>query len=162
MKHTPALIAISVFTLLGLLLSGYLSYVNLWGPGCTQGFLSSIVSCGGPQKVLIFGQPTCVYGFFMYLAVALITIWGFTAKDNRRPLQTILGLGILGTAFSGGLTIYELWILKLQFSTLPACVYGLVLYAGILITSIVALKKTPSAPAQPPPITSSPQPPAVQ
>jgi len=122
---------------IGLLLSGYLSYWNLFGPGCHEGPLSWLVSCGGPQKVLIFGLPTCVYGFAMYLTVATLAVIGMM-RQRSDVLNGIRLLGVVGTLFAAGLTIYELWILKIQFSGLPACVYGLVLYAGILVTSHVA------------------------
>lgn len=141
MQPRTAFTTILILAGLGLLLSGYLSYWNLWGPGCHEGPLSWLVSCGGPQKVLIFGLPTCVYGFFMYLAVAITAFLGIGATQSRRFLNVILGLGIFGTLFAGGLTIYELWILKLKFTALPACVYGLVLYAGILATSFAALRR---------------------
>lgn len=147
---------------LGLLLSGYLSYWNLWGPSCHAGPLSWLVSCGGPQKVLIFGLPTCVYGFFMYLAVAITALVGLTAVRSQGALKTLVGLGILGTLFAGGLTVYELFIIKLKFEALPACVYGLILYAGILATSSAAYKKiTRSGITTPPPTmptSSSPNP----
>lgn len=127
--------SIALLSGFGLLLSGYLSYVNLWGPGCSQGFLSNIVSCGGPQKVLIFGLPTCIYGFFMYLAVFVTNLLAASTASVRHYFLTLAGLGIAGTLFSGGLTIYELFVLKLTFTTLPACVYGFVLYLGILVTA---------------------------
>ena len=126
----------------GLLLSGYLSYVNLWGPGCSEGFLSSIVSCGGPKKVLIFGYPTCVYGFAMYLAIFITNTFAWSAENPRRFWNGLISIAILGTAFAGGLTTYELFILKLQFTTLPACVYGLVLYAGMLATLVLVRRKS--------------------
>jgi hypothetical protein len=125
-------IAIIILSGFGLLLSGYLSYVNLWGPGCSQGFLSGIISCGGPTKVLIWGYPTCVYGFAMYLAIFLTNVFAWSALNPRPFWNWLLGLTVLGTAFAGGLTIYELFILNLKFSALPACVYGLVLYGGML------------------------------
>lgn len=125
-------LTLAVLSGFGLLLSGYLTYLNLWGAGCSQGFLSGIVSCGGPTKVLIFGYPTCVYGFVMYLAIFFINLFGWSALNPRPFWNWLLGIAVLGTAFAGGLTIYELFILKLKFTTLPACVYGLVLYAGML------------------------------
>lgn len=144
-KHLIAILLVSCF---GLALSGYLSYWNLWGPGCHEGPLSGIISCGGPQKVLIFGLPTCVYGFFMYLAVAVTAGIGLSSANQQRVMPTLIGLGVAGTLFAGGLTIYELAILKLTFSALPACVYGLVLYGAVLVISVLARRRrsTPNVP----------------
>lgn len=140
---------VAVLSGAGLLLSGYLSYINLWGAGCSQGFLSGIVSCGGPTKVLMYGYPTCVYGFGMYLAIFILNVFGWSAANPRSVWNWLLGIAILGTAFAGGLTIYELFILKLQFTTLPACVYGLVLYGGMLGV-LLAIRRRSGLTAVPP------------
>lgn len=145
MNRTTALSLLWTFTILGLLLSGYLSYVNIWGQGCTQGLMSKLVSCGsGPKKVLIFGQPTCIYGFFMYLAGAVTLLLAIGRKNLKPIFMTTTIFGIAGTLFSGFLVVYELWVIRLTFDTIPSCAYGLVLYLGILITSMVALKGQPA------------------
>lgn len=150
MNKRISLILILIFSVLGMLLSGYLSYLNLWGAGCSKFF----ISCGGAKQVLIFGQPTCVYGFFMYLIVFILGIISLVKEHAQSIMKTLLGFAILGTAFSGFLTFYELVVLKIEFSGLPACAYGLILYAGILVFSILLLKKKQEAlPQQTPPQT---------
>lgn len=129
------------FSFLGVLLSGYLSYWNLFGPSCHQGPLNWLVSCGGPKKVLIFGQPTCVYGFAMFFSVFILALTNTLAKARKSITAWLVGLGIAGTLFSGGLTVYEIAYLKLTFTGLPACVYGLAFYFGILVTSVIAYRK---------------------
>lgn len=131
------------FSLLGVLLSGYLTYWNLIGPSCHVGPLNWLVSCGGPGKVLIIGLPTCVYGFGMFMTVLLLSLIAIITKPKRGLAIVLMGLGTLGTLFSSVLIVYEIWILKLSFSGLPACVYGLILYLGILITSIFAYRSLP-------------------
>lgn len=74
----------------------------------------------------------------MYLAVATMALVGLFGRRDKAVLATLIGLGTVGTLFAGGLTIYEFFVLKLTFTGLPACVYGLALYAGILGTSIWA------------------------
>jgi len=128
------------FAFLGVLLSGYLSYWNLFGPSCHQGPLNWLVSCGGPKKVLIFGQPTCIYGFAMFLTVFVLASTSLIRPPKKRVVAWLIGLGIVGTLFSGFLTIYEVFFLKLSFTGLPACIYGLVFYVGILIASILAYR----------------------
>ncbi len=136
------------FAVLGVLLSGYLSYWNYFGPGCSVGPLSWLVTCGGPKAVKIFGQPTCIYGFTMFLAVAITAIVGLTSTARRSLGLTLTLLGMAGTAFSGFLSIYEIFFLKIDLTALPACVYGLAFYVGILITAIVAWRKSVADPSQ--------------
>lgn len=128
------------FALLGVLLSGYLSYWNLFGPSCHAGPLNWLVSCGGPRKVLIFGQPTCIYGFGMFLTVLILSFVALAKRPSKGLATALIALGIAGSLFSGGLTVYEIWVLKLTFTGLPACVYGLLFYVGILSTSIFAYR----------------------
>ena len=70
-------------------------------------------------------------------------------------LKSIFGLAIAGTLFSGYLTYYELFVpggcsealitcgtKNLTIATLPACVYGFIMYVTILtITSLALFKK---------------------
>ena len=67
----------------------------------------------------------------------------------RRALQIILGLSVLGVAFSGTLTYRELCGSAATGCTvasgpgkllgLPACVYGLVMYVLVAVTAAVGL-----------------------
>jgi uncharacterized membrane protein len=139
MKSTNHYRIILILGILGLLLSGYLSYWNLFAPSCSQGPLNWLVSCGGPTKVLLLGLPTCVYGFAMFLTVTILAIAGLSGRNTMTALRVMSTIGAL---FASGLMVYELWILKIQFTGLPACVYGLALYLGILITSILARRQS--------------------
>lgn len=145
MNSTQRLLLI-ILTLagLGLLLSGYLSYWNYFGPGCSVGPLSWLVTCGGPKAVTIFGQPTCIYGFTMFLAVFITALVGLSKSAGKKLMATLTILGIAGTAFSGFLSVYEIFFLKIDLTALPACVYGLVFYVGILVASIIGWR-TPAA-----------------
>ena len=58
MESKKAVKAILWISLLGVLFSGYLSYVELTGGVCG----------------LIFGLPSCVYGFAMYVIVFMICL----------------------------------------------------------------------------------------
>ena len=74
MRMRTALRLIFVVSLAGLGFSGMLTYQELWGTSPT-----SCPSPGAPGTVL--GYPACVYGFFMYLLVAVISFLGMRAKD---------------------------------------------------------------------------------
>ncbi|MFH1235984.1 MAG: hypothetical protein V1685_03545 [Parcubacteria group bacterium] len=129
------------FAIAGSLLSGYLTYWNLIGPSCHQGPLNWLVSCGGPKKVLLLGLPTCVYGFAMFLTVFLLSAATVAGKPKKSIIKALITLGVIGTLFSSTLIVYEIWILKLTFTGLPACVYGLLFYLGILITNVAAYRR---------------------
>ncbi len=65
MKSRTALKAIMWISMAGLLFSGYLSYGELFAQKCALGTCSTVG-----------GVPACVYGFFMYLIVFVISILG--------------------------------------------------------------------------------------
>jgi uncharacterized membrane protein len=68
-----ALTIILLISIAGLLFSGYLSYTELVQKVCPFG------GCGG-----LLGVPVCVYGFFMYLAVFIVSICGLKSREKRR------------------------------------------------------------------------------
>lgn len=65
-RSLQIIVALSLF---GTAFSGVLSYGELFGASGT-----SCPSPGAPGTV--WGYPACVYGFFMYLAVAATAGWG--------------------------------------------------------------------------------------
>lgn len=67
------ILAISLF---GVAFSGYLSYGELFAAGAAQ-----CPAPGTPGTVL--GYPACVYGFFMYLAIATLAVAGLNAGRRR-------------------------------------------------------------------------------
>ncbi len=69
------ILAISLF---GVAFSGFLSYQELFG-----GTATSCPAPGAPGTVL--GYPACVYGFFMYLALAFFAVAGLDAERRRGP-----------------------------------------------------------------------------
>ncbi|MBU6141526.1 hypothetical protein KGO95_00215 [Patescibacteria group bacterium] len=59
------LLSLFLISLAGLAFSGVLSYQELWG--------GTGISCPAPGAPgTVGGYPACVYGFFMYLLLALI------------------------------------------------------------------------------------------
>jgi len=74
MKSKQALKTIFMLSVVGLLFSGYLSYMELRGGGCKN----ALVQCG--SNFSLFNLPACVYGFFMYLAIFVISSLGLRSK----------------------------------------------------------------------------------
>lgn len=138
MKSKSVYIIAIVLGLAGMVLSGYLSWYTLWGPGCTE----TIITCGGAEPILIFGLPTCVYGFVMYLAVTVLALIGLGKPSATAIMKTVLVIAVVGVAFSGFLSYYEIFVQETALDSLPACVYGLFLYILLLIFVIVGLRST--------------------
>lgn len=117
---------------LGALMSGYLSYLNIFGQGCTKTWISCSVN---GQRVLLIGQPTCIYGLGMFLVALILTGAAWQTKQ-KSILNWLIGVGALGTAFSFGLIIYEAFWLQAFKYGFPACVYGFIFFTTILISAI--------------------------
>lgn len=69
MRPVVALRAILVLSVVGIVFSGVLTYRELFG--------ATTIGCpapGAPGTVL--GYPACVYGLFMYLAIAVLAFAG--------------------------------------------------------------------------------------
>ncbi len=74
MKKDIALKIIIGISIAGIAFSGYLSYTELFAGFCGAAQLG----LGTCNKVLQI--PACVYGFFMYLAVFIVSLIGLKAK----------------------------------------------------------------------------------
>ncbi|MBI4415060.1 MAG: hypothetical protein HY566_02370 [Candidatus Kerfeldbacteria bacterium] len=134
MRTRSALVLVALASLFGTLLSGYLTWRSIWGGGCpinTKTFLT----CGG---VTIFGQPTCVYGFVMFLLVFLLSLFAWAKHGPKNLLSAVVTLSVVGTLFSASLSVYELWIRDVKLPSTPACVYGFFFYLIALFFSSLA------------------------
>lgn len=75
MKKEKALKVILALAIGGMLFAGYLSYPKVFGDGACE---VTKVTCG--TELYIFGLPACVYGFFMYTTIAVISYCGLKSK----------------------------------------------------------------------------------
>lgn len=76
MEQKTALKSIFAISFLGLLFSGVLTYQEL--------FTSTAVSCPAPGAPgTVFGYPACVYGFFMYLIIVIISGTALFKKEKN-------------------------------------------------------------------------------
>lgn len=144
-RTTTPLFASLVFGLLGMLMSGYLSYWVLFGPSCNAGPIAWL-SCGATEPVKLIGVPTCVYGFFMFTAVVILSLIALQ-RYSRKLRQALLGVATLGTLFSVGLSVYELF--WLEWTTLPACVYGFFFYVAIFVSILTSRSTAAVVPTTP-------------
>jgi uncharacterized membrane protein len=77
MKRITALKTILGVSIFGMLFSGYLTYQEFFKKteevGCNP--------IGTPGTV--FGFPPCIYGFFMYLLIVVISVLAIRGKKNE-------------------------------------------------------------------------------
>ena len=120
----------------GLLFSGYLGGVKLFGGVCAFN-----ESCP-----YFLGYPTCYYGFGMYLVMFVLLLLAQRGKiDTTKSLQGVLGVSVLGIFFAGYYSVSELSKLMgggitEYFLGLPTCAYGLVVYIAIFFVTLSALR----------------------
>ena len=129
-----------IFSLLGLLFSGYLSGVKLFSGAC---------AFDEPCPYFL-GYPACWYGFALFLALFVLSVLGRAGRlKTDAAAQGILGVSIAGTLFAGSFVIQELygWFAAGHVSFygfgLPTCVYGLVFYLILLGLSARFLARRP-------------------
>lgn len=121
----------------GLAFAGYLSSYKLINNNCALG-----ESCP-----YFFGFPACYYGFFMYLAITIFAFLLVIEKaKEKKALNLILGVSLLGILFAGYFTLSELPILfEKGFSAyvlgLPTCALGLSFYIAIFCLSLYKRSK---------------------
>lgn len=70
MKKQTVLWIIFGLSIAGLLFSGYLSYSELFAETCAIGGCTNVGSI-----------PACVYGFFMYLVIFVISMIGLRTRE---------------------------------------------------------------------------------
>ena len=75
MRKKTALITILIISIAGLLFSGYLSYGELFAKTC---FAAQI---GLGQCTNVAGVPACIFGFFMYLIIFVVCLFGLKGKN---------------------------------------------------------------------------------
>jgi len=76
MNKDKALKIILGISVAGMLFSGYLSYTELFAGFCGATKLG-MGSCSN-----VFQIPACVYGFFIYLVVFIVTVIGLKSKSS--------------------------------------------------------------------------------
>ena len=127
---------IFIFSLIGVLFSGYLSFTKLFLGSCP-------LKEGCP---LFLNYPACYFGFIFFLILLIMSIILFKSV-TRGKLKTVFYISLLAIVFALYSTIKEYLLPSClngicDYSLLlPTCVYGLIMYIVIFIMSLLALKK---------------------
>lgn len=126
-------------SLAGVLFAGYLSSIKLFSGAC---------AFSEPCPTL-WGYPSCVYGFFIFLALfAVSTVAYYKKVRTVWPIRTNLILSLSGILFAGYFAVPEI-VAVLSHGTrytlgLPTCVYGLVFFGlvfGVTVAACVCYRR---------------------
>lgn len=120
--------ALASLALIGVLFSGYLTYVT---------YTTTQSGC----DIFYFGLPSCFYGMLMYLAVFFLGVTGGKLmKDKRRlALSTISGIGVLFALYITTYVLSNVSCKTLSILGFPPCVFGLAMYVLLLIISAIGI-----------------------
>ena len=128
--------AIFIFSLIGLLFSGYLTFTKLILGNCP-------LTEGCPT---FLGYPACYFGFVLFLILFTISISALL-ELNKTKLKLLIYISLLSIIFATYSTIKEYVSPSClngvcDYSLLlPTCVYGLAIYLVIFILSLITLKE---------------------
>ena len=129
--RTPKLI-ILVLSALGIVLSGYLTYLyygNAHAAFCAVGSGCDIVRESRYSAIL--GTPVAVFGVIGYLS---IFVSSFISASYRAKWFVLYFFSLAGFVFSAYLTYIELFVIKV---VCPYCVASAFIITGILITLLL-------------------------
>ena len=126
-----------IFSIIGLLFSGTLSYFSMVLGKCLL---------KDPCPVF-FHLPSCFYGFIIFLTILILSLVSLIKEKKRDNLMEwtfyISIIAVLYAIFSAS---YEIFYLCADGSCkysliLPTCVYGLIMYLVIFISALMYRKK---------------------
>jgi uncharacterized membrane protein len=127
---------IFIFSLIGTLFSGYLTFSKLFTGSCP-------LTEGCPY---FLGYPACYYGFILFTLLLILSILLFK-KENINLMKKIYYISLIGILFSLYSSIKELLypnclngICNYSF-LIPTCIYGLIMYVLIFINSKIYIKR---------------------
>ena len=114
-----------IFSVLGVLFSGYLTFTKL-----VLGVCPLKESCQ-----FLWGYPVCLYGLIMFFTtlVASITLW---YNNDKLAFHTIRFTSVLGVLFSAYYVYQEVFVFKcvgpcVYSLGIPTCIYGFIMYLAI-------------------------------
>lgn len=137
-NHEKTIIWIAA--LIGLLVSGYLTYVKLFNAPiyCTPG-LGNCESVNSSQWSSIWGIPVAIFGFLSYLAILFLVFLGPKITLIRKySMLFIFGISLFGFLYSLYLTFLELFVIK---AFCQWCIISALCMTVIFIASIFLIKR---------------------
>jgi len=139
-SHNNAVLTILVASVIGLLVSAYLTYVKLFQTPiyCTPG-LGDCETVNSSGWSTVFGVPIALLGFLSYLALLLLTLFRTKGRFLKQYAKTLIfGIGLFGFLYSLYLTGLEFFVIK---AFCQWCVISALCMTAIFVASIFLMKQ---------------------
>jgi uncharacterized membrane protein/thiol-disulfide isomerase/thioredoxin len=132
-----------LFIVVGLIVSGYLAYVETMQVTAVCGPVGECNIVQGSSYARLFGVPIAVWGILFYLTSAVL--WLLQRVENVRHLAALglVGLTIFGSLFSLYLTLLELLVIG---AICAWCLTSAVVTGLMLLLSVTSMEKRPLPP----------------
>jgi uncharacterized membrane protein len=132
-----------LFIVVGLIVSGYLAYVETMQVTAVCGPVGECNIVQGSSYARLFGVPIAVWGILFYLTSAVL--WLLQRVENVRHLAALglVGLTIFGSLFSLYLTLLELLVIG---AICAWCLTSAVVTGLMLLLSVTGMEKRPLPP----------------
>ncbi len=134
---------VPVFVVIGLIVAGYLSYVEITHVEAVCGPVGECNIVQSSPYAQILGIPVAVLGVLNYLAVGGLWLWKQVNTQARLPLLLLLPLTVFGTIFSIYLTFLELFAIH---AVCAWCLTSAVITTFLMVIIVNEVTKRPSAP----------------
>lgn len=131
--------AIAVLSLVGLLISGYLTIYKLGYLGAIQCSTGGCETVQTSQYAVFLGMPVALWGVGAYAALLLLAMLGLQPDriGDRGIALGILALSAVGVAFSAWLTYLEAMVIH---AWCQWCVISAILITLIFLLSLPGLR----------------------
>ncbi len=132
------MIIIFALAILGILDTGYLSYIHLFGgQACGQGTGCSFVLSSHYTRIL--GVPLSTLGLGAYFCFAFLALYARTTQKKADAAQWIFYISLTGNLFAGYLIYLQAAVIK---HWCPFCLLSAALILSIFITKISTKTKS--------------------
>ena len=130
---------IAVLSLVGLLISGYLTIYKLGYLGTIQCGTGGCETVQSSQYAYFLGMPVALWGVGAYTLLLLLAMVGLQPErlDDRRIALGIFGMAAVGVAFSAWLTYLEAMVIH---AWCQWCVVSAILITLIFLLSLPGLR----------------------
>jgi len=132
---------ITILSILGIGVSGYLTYIHFSGQPIFCGGSSSCETVNASRYAFIGQLPIAVLGLGMYIAIGLLSLIP-PDEDRVWPAQLLFGFSVIGVLYSAYLTYVELFILR------AVCWWCATSAVLILLIFLLALPRSTKSPAE--------------
>jgi len=127
---------ITLLSMVGMLASGYLSYIHLSGAPIFCGGSSSCEIVNASRYAFLGALPIALPGLGMYVMIALLSL--IASRTSRRwPDQALFGLSLTGALYSLYLTAVELFVLHAVCLWCAISAIAIVLIFILVLTRLV-------------------------